>query len=83
MSGLIAYSVSVGDGVWQVPLWGAPNDHFWYIHNTRTGKYVKIGRVKSRGSNNYDLAVSEAKRLNAEIREKQQAALDELVKMEW
>jgi hypothetical protein len=79
----ITYSCSVGEGVWQVPLWGSPNDRFWYIHNIKTGAFKRIGKVGAKRTNYYLKAISEAQYRNAEIVKKQQAALEELSKMEW
>ena len=53
---------------WQVPLWGSetPSHGFWYIYDTLTGRFVKIGRVGARRANYCDQAVAEAKRRNEE-----------------
>lgn len=49
-----------------------PTDYrHWYIFNIWTGKYVKIGEVKSSGVNYLDRAVDEAERRNRKLRGKE------------
>jgi hypothetical protein len=50
------------DGPWYVG--SKPNGIWWYIVNSQTHTSKKIGTVKSRGVNYYDLAVQEAQRRN-------------------
>lgn len=77
------FASNVGDGPWQVPLWGTGDERNWYIYNTKTRRWKKIGPVRLKGKNYFDAAVAEAQRRNAEVFEKQQAALQELLKMDW
>lgn len=79
----IVYSCSVGDGAWQVPLWGSPNDKFWYIHNLRTGVFKKIGRIGARKANYYMKAVDEARRRNAEEAEEERLLQEQLAAIKW
>ncbi len=44
------------------------DDKNWYIYNTQTGRYVKIGRVQLRGVNYWDRAIEEAEQRNRKLR---------------
>lgn len=57
------------DGPWQIP---HTDDMFWYIYNTITRKYKRIGPVRTSGINYHDRAVAEAKRRNLVIKERAQ-----------
>ena len=52
-------------GPWHV----ASLDMYWYIVNKDTSEARRIGRVKLRGTNNFDKARDEAKKLNGENNE--------------
>ena len=57
----ICYSNQTPEGYhYRVVLWTNPNilnSGYWYVHNTKTDTFRKIGKVKLRGSNNFDKAV--------------------------
>ena len=52
------------EGDWQVVLTHPTDDSNWYIYNTRTGKYKKIGAVGAKRANYYDKAFKVAEELN-------------------
>jgi hypothetical protein len=49
------------DGPWQVVIVHPTDPHNWYIYNTKTGRYRKIGRVGARRVN-YRLRAEEIAR---------------------
>jgi hypothetical protein len=69
LSSDIGFSGEGGDGPWRVVLWGAPTPNHWYIYNTETGQFRKVGPVRMSGTNYYDRAHALADRLNREAKE--------------
>ena len=67
MATLPQLSNNVLEGDWQVVLNRTDSNAlnaFWWIYNTKTGQYRKIGKAAMRGKNNYERAFEVAARLN-------------------
>lgn len=76
MSNLILSS-NVLPGPWQVVIVGEPDPNFWYIHNTITKRFRKVGKVGTKRTNYYDKAFHVAWKLNQEYALKINAIFDE------
>lgn len=51
-------------GPWRVVITHPTDNDNWYIYNTQTGRYKKIGRVGAIQTNYFDVAEREADRRN-------------------
>jgi hypothetical protein len=54
------------EGDWQVVLEHPKDDSNWYIYNTKTGKYKKVGPIGAHRTNYYHKAFEVAEKLNKE-----------------